>query len=44
MEVFIHMLLDKQLRYEIVRLGNKLFNWNLQVVNKEKGTIQFVIN
>lgn len=29
------------LRYDIVRLGNKLFNWNLQVVNKEKGTIQF---
>ena len=29
------------IRYDIVRLGNKLFNWNLQVVNKEKGTIQF---
>ena len=29
------------LRYDIVRLGNKLFDWNLQVVNKEKGTIQF---
>lgn len=29
------------LRYDIVRLGNKMFNWNLQVVNKEKGTIQF---
>ena len=27
------------LRYDIVRLGNKLFDWNLQVVNK--GTIQF---
>ncbi len=29
------------LRYDIVRLGNKMFDWNLQVVNKEKGTIQF---
>lgn len=29
------------LRYDIARLGNKLFNWNLQVVNKDKGTIQF---
>lgn len=29
------------IRYDIVRLGNKLFGWNLQVVNKEKGTIQF---
>lgn len=29
------------LRYDIVRLGNKLFDWNLQVVNKDKGTIQF---
>ena len=29
------------LRYDIVRLGNKLFDWNLEVVNKEKGTIQF---
>ena len=29
------------IRYDIVRLGNKMFNWNLQVVNKEKGTIQF---
>lgn len=29
------------LRYDIVRLGNKMFDWNLQVVGKEKGTIQF---
>ena len=29
------------LRYDIVRLGNTMFNWNLQVVNKEKGTVQF---
>lgn len=29
------------LRYDIVRLGNKMFNWNLEVVDKSKGTIQF---
>lgn len=29
------------IRYDIVRLGNKLFNWNLETVNKEKGTVQF---
>lgn len=29
------------LRYDIARLGNKLFNWNLEVVDKSKGTIQF---
>lgn len=29
------------LRYDIVRLGNKLFDWNLDVVDKGKGTIQF---
>lgn len=29
------------LRYDIVRLGNKMFNWNLEVVDKTKGTIQF---
>lgn len=29
------------LRYDIVRLGEKLFNWNLHVVNKTKGTVQF---
>lgn len=39
MEVFIHLLLDKPLRYDIVRLGNKMFNWNLEVVDKSKGTI-----
>ena len=31
----------QELRYDIVRLGNTMFNWNLQVVNKEKGTVQF---
>lgn len=30
------------IRYDIVRLGNKIFNWNLQVVDKSKGTIQFI--
>lgn len=29
------------LRYDIARLGNKMFNWNLEVVDKSKGTIQF---
>lgn len=28
-------------RYDMVRLGHDLFNWNLQVVDKAKGTIQF---
>ena len=29
------------LRYDIVRLGNKMFGWNLEVVDKSQGTIQF---
>ena len=29
------------LRYDIARIGNKLYNWNLEVVDKSKGTIQF---
>lgn len=29
------------IRYDMVRLGHDLFNWNLQVVDKAKGTIQF---
>ncbi|KRQ85891.1 hypothetical protein ABG79_02315 [Caloramator mitchellensis] len=29
------------LRYDIVRLGSSIFNWNLQVVDKSKGTVQF---
>lgn len=32
------------IRYDIVRLGNKMFNWNLEVVDKSKGTIQFSDN
>ena len=29
------------LRYDIVRLGHEMYNWNLQVVDKSKGTVQF---
>lgn len=29
------------LRYDIVRLANKMFGWNLEVVDKSKGTVQF---
>ena len=29
------------LRYDIVRLGNKMFGWNLDVVDKLQGTVQF---
>lgn len=29
------------IRYEIARLGNELFGWNLEVVDKSKGTVQF---
>ena len=29
------------LRYDIVRLGNRMFGWNLEVVDKSKGTVQF---
>ena len=29
------------LRYDIARLGNKMFGWNLEVVDDSKGTIQF---
>lgn len=29
------------LRYDIARLGNKMFDWNLEVVDKSKGTVQF---
>ena len=30
------------LRYDIVRLGNEWFGWNLDVVSKAKGTVQFL--
>ena len=29
------------LRYDIARIGNKVFGWNLEVVDKSKGTVQF---
>ena len=29
------------LRYDIARLGNKMYGWNLEVVDKSKGTVQF---
>lgn len=29
------------LRYDIARLGHKMFGWNLEVVDKSKGTVQF---
>lgn len=29
------------LRYDIVRMGHEIYNWNLQVVDKAKGTVQF---
>lgn len=31
----------QSLRYDIVRLGHDLYGWNLQVVDKSKGTVQF---
>ncbi|UZQ49129.1 type I-B CRISPR-associated protein Cas7/Cst2/DevR [Clostridium kluyveri] len=32
------------LRYDIVRLGSMFYNWNTQVVDKSKGTVQFKDN
>ena len=29
------------LRYDIARLGHQMFDWNLEVVDKSKGTVQF---
>lgn len=31
----------QSIRYDIVRLGNEWFNWNLDTVDKSKGTVQF---
>lgn len=31
----------QSLRYDIVRLGNQFFDWNLDVVDKEQGVVQF---
>lgn len=32
------------LRYDIVRLGHEMYHWNLQTVDKAKGTVQFKEN
>lgn len=31
----------QSIRYDIVRLGNEWFEWNLETVDKKKGTVQF---
>lgn len=31
----------QSIRYDIVRLGNEWFGWNLDTVDKKKGTVQF---
>src|SRR5690625_4296425 len=31
----------QSLRYDVVRLGNQFFNWNLDVVDKSQGVVQF---
>jgi len=31
----------QSIRYDIVRLGNEWFEWNLDTVDKKKGTVQF---
>ncbi|MGX1900960.1 CRISPR-associated protein Cst2 [Thermolongibacillus altinsuensis] len=31
----------QSIRYDIVRLGNELFNWNLNTVDKASGVVQF---
>lgn len=37
-----HTFASRQaLRYDVVRLGNELFGWNLETVSKQKGTVQF---
>lgn len=37
-----HTFASRQsLRYDVVRLGNELFGWNLDTVSKQKGTLQF---
>lgn len=41
----IHTFASRQaLRYDIARLGNKMYGWNLEVVDKSKGTVQFKDN
>src|SRR5690625_7622371 len=31
----------QSIRYDMVRLGNQFFDWNLDVVDKEQGVVQF---
>src|SRR5690625_7520847 len=31
----------QSLRYDMVRLGNQFFDWNVDVVEKEQGVVQF---
>ena len=41
----VHTFASRQaIRYDIVRLGNKMFGWNLEVVDKSQGTVQFKEN
>ncbi|OEH93021.1 type I-B CRISPR-associated protein Cas7/Cst2/DevR [Bacillus solimangrovi] len=38
----VHTFSSRQsIRYDIVRLGNEWFDWNLDTVDKAKGTVQF---
>ena len=38
----VHTFASRQsIRYDIVRLGNELFRWNLNTVDKSKGVVQF---
>jgi CRISPR-associated protein Cst2 len=38
----VHTFASRQsIRYDIVRLGNEWFEWNLNTVDKTKGTLQF---
>mgnify|MGYP001198474801 FL=1 len=34
----------QSLRYDMVRLGNQFFDWNLNVVDKKQGVVQFKEN
>src|SRR5690554_4836814 len=38
----VYTFISRQsLRYDIVRLGNELFSWNLDTVDKTSGVVQF---
>ena len=38
---YTHLHQGQAIRYDIARLGNKMFNWNLETVDKSQKTIQF---